>query len=230
VANFTHPQVVLPTVVDSSVDLETFVNRHDAPTSLSEAFGRAKRALAAATGIDEVKGIRDQAETLRSHAKRVKWSLEIQNQIAEIKLRAERKAGQILATLTVKGGVRHKLHDESYERHSVLADLNITQIQSFRWQGIATIPDEKFENFVKTAYATQKELTTASALRLATRLTKNESNLDDGAEDSTSKNIEKCLASLARHIEKAKQDDWRVVSRDAVITRLEDLIENCRAT
>ena len=59
VANFTHPQVVVPTVVDSSVDLETFVNRHDAPTSLSEAFGRARRALAAATGIDEVKGIRD---------------------------------------------------------------------------------------------------------------------------------------------------------------------------
>ncbi|MGH8008666.1 MAG: hypothetical protein ACREQ3_16875, partial [Candidatus Binatia bacterium] len=34
----------------------------------------------------------------------------------ELKLRAERKLGELLQETTVKGGERHKFHDETYER------------------------------------------------------------------------------------------------------------------
>ena len=97
------PQVTLPPN-DHPVDLEQFIHGSDVPSTLEDAFDKARRALEATNSFNEVKAIRDQAETLRAHARRVKWSLEIQNQCAEIKLRAERKAGSILATLTIRGG------------------------------------------------------------------------------------------------------------------------------
>ena len=84
--------------------LEQFIHGSDASPDLEEAFKKVRLALEATNSFEEIKDIRDQSETLRSHAKRVKWSLEIQNQCAEIKLRAERKAGIILTTFTVKGG------------------------------------------------------------------------------------------------------------------------------
>lgn len=44
-----------------------------------------------------MKLIRDKAEALRQYIRQQKGSLEMQNQCAEIKLRAERRAGEMLA-------------------------------------------------------------------------------------------------------------------------------------
>ena len=55
-------------------------------------FRKAKRELALVTRIDEVKEIRDKAEALRAYSKRAGESLEMQNNCAEIKIRAERRA------------------------------------------------------------------------------------------------------------------------------------------
>ena len=68
-------------------------------------------------------------------------SLEMQNQCAEIKLRAERRAGELLAEATRRGGDRKaksNLHDVS------LKDVGISHIQSHRWQAVAgeSRPDE----------------------------------------------------------------------------------------
>ena len=52
-------------------------------------FARARRELALATRIDEVKIIRDKAEALRQYLKQAGESLDMQNQCAEIKIRAE---------------------------------------------------------------------------------------------------------------------------------------------
>ncbi len=58
-------------------------------------------------------------------------SLEMQNQCAEIKVRAERRAGEILK-VTVKPGNPKLLHDETI---TSLPD-GITRVQSHRWQAI----------------------------------------------------------------------------------------------
>jgi hypothetical protein len=71
----------------------------------------ALRMLERARSLDEIKEVRDKAETARAHAKRAKWGLQFQNLAAEIKLRAERNAGNFLASLKLRGGDRRsKLH------------------------------------------------------------------------------------------------------------------------
>ena len=57
---------------------------------------KAKREPALVTRIDEVKEIRSKAEALRMYAKQAGESLEMQNNCAEIKIRAERRAGELL--------------------------------------------------------------------------------------------------------------------------------------
>ena len=72
-------------------------------------LNQARQALALAKSIDEVKNIGDKAEALRAYAKQAGMSLEMQNECAEIKLRAERRAGELLVEMeknpgTVLGG------------------------------------------------------------------------------------------------------------------------------
>ena len=59
-------------------------------------WNNAKRAIMEAKSIDEVKAIRDKAEALRAYAKQAGESLTAQNDLCEIKLRAERRAGEML--------------------------------------------------------------------------------------------------------------------------------------
>lgn len=70
----------------------------------------------------------------------------MKNQCAEIKIRAERKAGEMLRERKKHppGPERKdKLHDVTYLPK--LEDLGIEKIQSSRWQNIASIPEEEFE-------------------------------------------------------------------------------------
>ena len=55
--------------------------------------------LVLASKVDEVKDIRDKAEALRQYARQAGESLESKNAIAEIKLRAERRAGELLGAM-----------------------------------------------------------------------------------------------------------------------------------
>ena len=63
-------------------------------------FDAAKQAIETAASIDEVKDIRDRAEAFRAYAKQAHFSLKMQNQCSEIKVRAERRAGNLLGEMT----------------------------------------------------------------------------------------------------------------------------------
>ena len=45
--------------------------------------------------IDEIKPVRDKVEALRAYLKQSNQSLEIQNRASEIKIRAERRGGEL---------------------------------------------------------------------------------------------------------------------------------------
>jgi hypothetical protein len=77
---------------------------HSSNTPALVAFEKAKRALAEARTLDEVKDVRDKAEAIRLYYKQAKESLEMQNAVAEIKLRAERRAGELLAAMEKHSG------------------------------------------------------------------------------------------------------------------------------
>ena len=85
----------------------TTIARHTDHTLLLK---KAMTALAKANTLPEILEIRNQSETIRQHIKRIGESLDLQNSAAEIKLRAERKAGETLAK-TLKRGGDPKSHD-----------------------------------------------------------------------------------------------------------------------
>jgi site-specific DNA-methyltransferase (adenine-specific) len=136
-------------------------------------FDAARRALAEAHRIDEIKAIRDKAEALRLYFKQQGESLVMQNQAAEIKLRAERKAGTLLAEMEKSKGMQfggrnadgsvRRLHDETADAPT-LADIGITKIQSYRFQRVARIPEHLFEEFIEHTLSVGGELTTKGLL------------------------------------------------------------------
>src|SRR5262249_59078714 len=80
----------------------------------------------------------------------------------EIKLRAERRLGELLAqTVNHNGsrGVGRTMKPTIPE--------GVTKAQSHRWQRLASLPEEAFEGYVGAARDGRQELTTAGALKLA---------------------------------------------------------------
>ena len=118
-------------------------------------YNEAKRALSVAVNIDEVKDIRDKAEAMRLYALQAKDRVLI-DQATEIRMRAERRAGELLRDLEKNKGARgsgsnqHELrsHDATTPR---LADLGLNKSQSSRWQQLAGIARDDFEDLVAKA-------------------------------------------------------------------------------
>jgi hypothetical protein len=107
------------------------------------------QAIAAAYEVDEVKDIRDKARAIEVYARQAR-NIEAERRACEIRLRAERRCGQLLDKMqkakgatepgTNRGATRS--HDDTA---STLADLGISKTQSSRWQKLAAIPDGEFE-------------------------------------------------------------------------------------
>ncbi len=74
-------------------------------------YDAARKAIAAAHRVDEVKHIRDKAEAVRVYAKQA-GDFELQNKAAEIRLFAERRAGELLADMSGTNGRRRKKASE----------------------------------------------------------------------------------------------------------------------
>ena len=121
-------------------------------------------ALAKADTLKDVKEIRDKAEAARTYARSAAMGLEIQNAAAVLKLRAERKAGELLAKLSLRGGDRKsKSHDATLK----LADLGIDRSQSARWQREALVPETVFQQYIAAANDKATDITAQGLLRLA---------------------------------------------------------------
>jgi len=123
-------------------------------------WDRLRQEVEEAHAIDELKDIRDQAEALRQYAKRRGESLDMQNKMAEITLRCSRRMGEMLPTLITHGTKSHDV---------ILSDLEITPNDSSRWQTIARLPEDTFEQHIEEKMARHEELTMAGLLRIATR-------------------------------------------------------------
>ncbi len=127
----------------------------------------AKRALAEATTIDEARDIRDKAEAIRGYYQQQKDSLEAQNYAAELKLRAERKLGEMLKETPKQHGARPADMGLQSATPSSLSDLGIEKTQSHRWQKVASLPEAVFEEKIEETKQAGEELTTARMLRVA---------------------------------------------------------------
>ncbi len=147
------------------------------PLSVIELVTEARSLLAQATTISEVKVVRDQAQALRDYVKQQGECLEIQNAAAEIKIRAERRAGQILSETERSEGGRpsQNLSHDATGFAATLPELGINRNQSSRWQTIASLSLDAFEQHIEATKAAEKELTSASMLRVAQEQAKTQS-------------------------------------------------------
>lgn len=129
-------------------------------------YSQARQALAAAHRIDEVKDIRDKAQAMAAYARQAKDTQLIEH-ATEIKVRAERRAGELLRTTAETGERASKGRPAAGNKSATLPDLGISEDQSRRWQQVASIPENHFEAAVQMAKNTAGEVTTAFLLRRA---------------------------------------------------------------
>jgi hypothetical protein len=107
-------------------------------------------AIAQAYEIDEVKDLRDKAVAIEAYARQAK-NVEAERQACEIRLRAERKWGQLYkASEKAKGspGNQHTGPLARDEGSKTLFDMGVSYDQSSRWQDLAEVDDETFEEEV----------------------------------------------------------------------------------
>lgn len=129
-------------------------------------YEAAKYALQLARDIDEVKDIRDKAQAMAAYARQAK-DTQLVEWATEIKVRAERRAGEMLAGMEKQHGARGTGKKvESHDDIPLLVDLGISANQSSRWQKLAAVPEDKFEQAVAAAKKIAGEVTTAALLRL----------------------------------------------------------------
>lgn len=130
-------------------------------------YEAARTALAEAHRVDEVKDIRDKAEAMAAYARQARDTALVQY-ATEIKVRAERRCGELLRDSERNGGAKGvgPIAVERYDTNQpTLADLGITRDQSSRYQKLAAMPEEHFEAAVATAKENVGEVTTAFMLR-----------------------------------------------------------------
>lgn len=139
-------------------------------------YDAARKAIAAAYRVDEAKKIRDTAEAVRTYAK-LAGDFELQNQAAEIRLRAERRAGQLLLEMEKnpgtrgagrprKDGTRITWSKISTANAPRLEEIGVTKDQSSKWQRLAMLVDDgTFEKALVQARDKNGELTNAALLR-----------------------------------------------------------------
>lgn len=114
---------------------------------------KAVHMLAEAKTLDEVKHIMDIAEAARVYARAAKMGLEAYNHAAEVKARAERKAGEFFRQLShgEHGGDRKSSStpDNLNEFKQVAQENNIPVSTAYKWEQVAEMPEDVFELHLK---------------------------------------------------------------------------------
>ena len=241
--------MVIPPVIDTE-PCALIPPLASAKRPIAMVVASSRRALEVAGSFEEVRAIRDKAETLRVYARSIGAARDAQNDCAELKIRAERRMGEELARIEKNAGGRPaavpasaavpektgdivspvsiavpplpapppspektsnvvlsvsnhlaappektglivrpvsektatpptppSLPEQASSTASAsppplialpsLAELGISKTQSWRWQAIASVPDEAFEDHIASVKAGDEELTTAGVYRLA---------------------------------------------------------------
>ena len=132
-------------------------------------LSKAQKALAEARTVDEVMELRDKASAVRAYAKKAKLGQHLVVDASEIKLRSERKLGQLLQEIELANsapGNQYTGSSESSNGPIPLRDLGLSKSDSSRSQRVAALPEEDFERYISENVDAVREPTTAGVLRL----------------------------------------------------------------
>jgi hypothetical protein len=132
-----------------------------------ELIERGRLALAQAKSVADAKQIRDQAAAIEYYLRQQLGAQDASLYAAELKVRSERRLGELLGEQKPKQS-RPRLHDGTLGNGKTLPP-EVTKVQSHRWQKVAKVPEDKFEQYVANAVANKEraDLTTTGILRIA---------------------------------------------------------------
>lgn len=132
---------------------------------------RAYGQLCAAVAFQETRQIRNLAVAAAAFAREAK-DTRLLDKATELRTRAERKAGQMLANsaatgerATQHGNVNQHTARVSIEPTPTLAQIGVTRDQSSKWQQVAALTDDEFEDALETTKAITHEISTPKVLR-----------------------------------------------------------------
>lgn len=128
----------------------------------------ARRALAEAETLPELTGLVDRAEVARVAARKAKLSEDACLDWEEFSLDAQREAGKRLAAMPKAEGARLGKFPGQTQSHAAtpLSELGVSKHQSSRWQAVASLPDEEYEDYKEQGRA-KGEITRAGAIKRA---------------------------------------------------------------
>lgn len=143
----------------------------DSTTSLVR-YEAARQALTECARVDEAKEIRDWAVALAAYARQAK-DRELEDRALEIRLRAERRAGELLRDTEKNPGARGNpggrgariVQSHEATAQPTLAELGVSKDQSSNWQRLAATPDRVFESALAAAKKAGERATTDGMLR-----------------------------------------------------------------
>lgn len=143
-------------------------------------YEAARRALELAASVDEVKRVRDQTVAVAAYARQAQDN-ELLRWASEIRLRAERRAGELLANMpknTGRAGHGRPNLGGAQRRPPkmdppTLAELGINKKQSSLWQSLARIPEEQFEQCIDAEQDAAAGMSARTVLRYAATTGKN---------------------------------------------------------
>jgi N6-adenosine-specific RNA methylase IME4 len=124
-------------------------------------YADARRAMAELHRVDEVKGIRDKAKAVQVYAQQAKDRTLIHH-ATEIRMRAEIRAGELLAQMEKNKGTRGQLRGDlplggcapkppTSDPTPTLRELGINKWQSSRWQKLAALSADEQEATIAAA-------------------------------------------------------------------------------
>ena len=125
----------------------------DTESKVVAAFERVRAELAVIDNIEDAFKVREKAELLRVLATKIRASKSTLDEIAAVKVRAERRLGELLAARPeTRGGdhksigfVKSKDTEESFDPPPTLENLGVPKHVSRRSQIMAAIPEDLFE-------------------------------------------------------------------------------------
>ena len=135
-------------------------------------LSKAGKVLAEATALDEVKDLRDKAAAVRAYVKKARLGQKLVVEAAVIKLRAERRIGEMLQSIDLAHSARGNQYTGPVEPVAgeeapiLLRDLGITKSDSSRSQRIADLPANVFERYIAANTEADREPTVTGLFRL----------------------------------------------------------------
>lgn len=141
----------------------------------------ARTELMAIKTVEEGMTRLNKLKSIETWVKAEKMDAELQNIVAEQKLRTQRVLGELLKDTGVKesrcNNLKQNTEVKVVDFGKNLSDIGLTKYQSSNFQKIASIPENEFERFIadkkENVNKAVSELTTAGALKLAGQLNPN---------------------------------------------------------